>query len=343
MYETHNNTAFQNLSDFDNFSIQEETNFKRVLLSPEYSTPIPADELILSWNASLSGESALNVEIRALCSGVWSRFYILGKWSLNASAFPRESITGQKDDMGEVNTDTLSLTNPAQAVQLRITLLAVEGAAFPALKLLSLCYTDTSSALQSLPPEKAAWGYELTVPAKSQLGWQDGNGWCSPTSTAMVLAFWAEKLNRLELDVTVPTAARAVYDRVWEGTGNWPFNTAYAGSFEGMIAYVTRLSDITELETLILAGAPPVASVSYDLLKGKEKAGDSGHLMVCCGFTADGDIVLNDPYYHADQGEVCRRVFSRERFIFGWKHSRNLIYLIYPDSFSIPSSLYNHW
>ena len=62
-------------------------------------------------------------------------------------------------------------------------------------------------------------------------------------------------------------------------------------------------------------GIPPIVSVSYDLLKGREKDNDPGHLMVCDGFTATGDIVLNDPAYHPDKGERCRRVFPRCNFL----------------------------
>lgn len=35
------------------------------------------------------------------------------------------------------------------------------------------------------------------------------------------------------------------WDYEYEGSGNWPFNTAYAGSFSGIDARVTRLHSST--------------------------------------------------------------------------------------------------
>ena len=91
----------------------------------------------------------------------------------------------------------------------------------------------------------------------------------------MVLRRWSQKLDRPEMFVDVPEVVKAIYDDDFGGTGNWPFNTAFAGSFSGMRAYVTRLSDIHELEQWVVAGIPPVVSVSYDLLLGKDKDGDA--------------------------------------------------------------------
>jgi hypothetical protein len=141
----------------------------------------------------------------------------------------------------------------------------------------------------------------------------------------------------------VPEVAHACFDRVYNGTGNWPFNTAFAGSLPGLRAYVTRLSDIRQLEDWVAAGIPPIVSVSYDLLKGKAKDEDPGHLMVCNGFTETGDIVLNDPAHHPERGEVARRVFPRDNFLKGWARSRNTVYLLYPENAKLPADPFGHW
>ena len=52
----------------------------------------------------------------------------------------------------------------------------------------------------------------------------------------------------------------------WPGTGNWPFNTAFAGQLRGMRGFVKRLEQVFELEELVRAGVPPILSVSFDLL-----------------------------------------------------------------------------
>ena len=61
---------------------------------------------------------------------------------------------------------------------------------------------------------------------------------CSPTSLAMVLAYYealpgeAETawVGRAHVDRVVDHVARMTYDHGYDGTGNWPFNTAYAAT-----------------------------------------------------------------------------------------------------------------
>jgi len=48
----------------------------------------------------------------------------------------------------------------------------------------------------------------------------------------------ARELTRPEMDRDVPDIANAIYDANWKGMGNWSFNTAYAGSYQGVRAYV---------------------------------------------------------------------------------------------------------
>jgi hypothetical protein len=134
---------------------------------------------------------------------------------------------------------------------------ALDGRA-PTLKFLGISLADTTALPPAREPNRAVWGKEITVPGKPQSGWPGASGWCSPTSTSMALAFWAKKLDRPELDVPVPDAAHATYDKVYGGTGNWPFNTAFAGAFPGIRAYVTRFSDMRDLEDWIEAGIPPI-------------------------------------------------------------------------------------
>ena len=55
-----------------------------------------------------------------------------------------------------------------------------------------------------------------------------GEVWCSPTSTSMVLAYWAGDTGPCE--PRVRAAVEGVYDWVYDGHGNWPFNTAYAAT-----------------------------------------------------------------------------------------------------------------
>ena len=155
-----------------------------------------------------------------------------------------------------------------------------------------------------------------------------------------LLAYWSDKLHRPEIDHTVPETAHSIQDPDLGGTGNWPFNTAYAGHYPGMRAYVTRLDDITELEDWIAAGISPVTSVS-SFINVNHKGGDDGHLIVCCGFTDTGDVVVNDP--GGSTAKPARKVYERQHFIDCWKKSRNTVYLVYPEDAAIPKNVYRHW
>src|SRR5205085_12613026 len=96
------------------------------------------------------------------------------------------------------------------------------------------------------------------------------------------------------VDPQVDFAARGVYDWNYHGTGNWPFNTAYAAS-RGLSAFVTRLRSLAEAERFIAAGIPVIASVSFSsgALSGAPIASTAGHLLVIVGFTSTGDVVVN--------------------------------------------------
>lgn len=334
--------AFACFADFGAFERSVDPGGDITLTSPTVPTGIPANEAIVSWNADTPPGAGIIIRCRTLRSGEWTAWYVMGRWSQDGVAWPRVSVDGQRDADGEVRTDTLALVEPAEGVQVQVSLHAASGQA-PELRFLAISLADTRHDAPDLDPDRAAWGREITVPGLSQLGWPGGSGWCSPTSTAMVLDFWSLRLSRPELDVTVPQTAAATYDAIYKGTGNWPFNAAFAGSFAGMRAYVARLSDIRELEEWVLAGIPPVVSVSYDLLRGKPKDQDPGHLMVCDGFTADGDIVLNDPAHHPERGEVARRVFPRADFLRAWRRSHYLVYLIYPIGAAVPGDRCGHW
>jgi hypothetical protein len=63
-----------------------------------------------------------------------------------------------------------------------------------------------------------------------------------------------------------------------------------------MNAVVTRLSSLTDLETLIRAGIPAITSQSFvkEELTGAGY-GTAGHLMAVTGFTAEGDVIAHDP------------------------------------------------
>jgi hypothetical protein len=326
---------------FTSFSAFKKTKgdqpLETVLTSPLLATRIKWDELIASWNVEMSKGSYLKIEARAIYPDCSTKYYVMGLWSRDPSRHPRESVSNQKDDHGDVSTDTLVLHRPCDRLQIRLTL-GPEDNQKPKLKFLGLCLSDTKSKVPALPPNRAAWGTLIPVPERSQMAYPNGKVLCSPTTVSMLMSYWSQKLMRPEIDRDVPEIVTEVYDANWQGAGNWPFNTGYAGSYPGMRGYVARLTDISELEDWLARGIPVGLSVCYDRLRGKGP-GPNGHLVVCVGFTEDGDPITNDP----GTSRNVRKTFPRKNLIYAWAYSRNTAYLIYPEETEVPTDRFGHW
>jgi hypothetical protein len=329
---------FVAIHQLENFSrTEDEKSEETVLLSPEVRTRITWRELVVSWNADMPEKAGLRVEARPISNGGTTKFYQLGHWSVDPSEFPRESVPGQVDADAQVATDTLILNRASDRVQFRLTLRGPNRSRVR-LKFLGICVTDPDAALEPLPPEKRAWGKVLAVPEKTQMIYPNGNVLCSPTTLSMLLDFWSIQLGRPELKKDVPEVEKAIYDAKWHGTGNWVFNTAYAGSLSGIRGYVTRFSDVAELEAWVSKGLPVGLSLCYNRLRGKGRE-PSGHLVVCVGFTETGDVILNDPGTRYN----VRKTFPRKNLIDAWAYSKNAVYLVYPEDTDLPEDRFGHW
>lgn len=337
-----NFSHFTGLDDFSQFTSSTNADGETVLLSPEIPAGMDWNELIVSWNAAAPDGTFLKIEASAQLPDHATKFYTLGLWSPDNKIFPRTSVNGQRDADGTVKTDTLVLKKPANAAQIRVTL-GGTNSALPTLKFLGLSFSDTKITPPVRLTDRAAWGKIIPTPERSQFGYPQEKGWCSPTSTSMALARWADVLHRPEMNLTVPDVAAKVYDGGFDGTGNWPFNTALAGSFSGMRAYVTRFNDMKELEDWITNGIPVILSTRWDLLRAGRTDTGSGHLIVCIGFTKDGDVVINDPATRLNKGDSVRHIYLRADVIKSWATSYNTVYLIYPVGAKLPEDHFGHW
>jgi hypothetical protein len=144
-------------------------------------------------------------------------------------------------------------------------------------------------------------------------------------------------------DPWVDAAARSTYDAAYRGTGNWPFNTAYAAPLAGR-AFVTRLRSLREAERFIAAGIPLVASISFGSgeLSGAPISASNGHLVVIAGFTDSGDVVVNDPAAPTRAG--VRRTYDRGQFENAWlPRSGGLVYVIRDDAHPLPGGAHTNW
>jgi hypothetical protein len=175
--------------------------------------------------------------------------------------------------------------------------------------------------------------------------YQDGGEvWCSPTSLSMVMAYWAGKTGDPNLNQPVPMIAAGTYDHVYQGWGNWPFNTAYASAY-GLKATVSRFSSIEQVERWIEMGVPVMASIAWDNRYGERQLSGApltlseGHVLVIGGFDPAGNVIVNDPA-GSDDSQV-RRVYRRDEFARAWfSGSGGVVYLVYPRGWSIPDRTY---
>lgn len=337
----HPYSQFTEFTDFGSFAFSRNGD-ETVLLSPELKSAADWNELVVSWNAKAPAGSYIKVEARALGQGYSTKFYIMGMWSPDDKAFPRVSVNRQRDAYGTVNVDTLILHQAAGAVQIRLTFGRNAGR-LPKLKFLGLSFCNTTIAPKVLPANREAWGKIIPVVERSQQSYPGGNGWCSPTSVSMALAHWGSVSNRVDWNLDAPEVAAGVFDHNFKkATGNWAFNTAFAGSLNGMRAYVTRFDDVSELEDWIAAGIPVIISARYDLLQDGRAPDLNGHLTVCRGFTENGDLVINDPWTDLRQESVSH-IYKRENVRRAWATSHNTVYLIYPEKAKVPADRFGHW
>ncbi|WP_104107845.1 peptidase C39 family protein [Nocardioides sp. 616] len=304
--------------------------------SPWVTESSDLSELIPSWQASTPGDSWIEVRARvrsaAQTVGSWDT---MARWSSTDRWIKRSSLSGQDDDLARVNADTLQVPAGATGWQLRVKLMRRTGSkAQPSLDRVGAMASRVLPRTAGTPASKAgvAAGTVLDVPAYSQMTHrghypQWGNGgeaWCSPTSTAMVLQYYGVNPAAGQAftpaghaDGIVDWTAQQVYDHGYRGTGNWAFNTAYAGTLLRS-SHVTRLPDLAAAEPHILAGTPLIVSVAFGRgqLTGAPISATAGHLMVLVGFTPEGDVVVNDPA--APTNASVRRTYDRAQFENAW-------------------------
>jgi hypothetical protein len=298
------------------------------------------DEVIPSWNVQPAKGASIRIELRGRNGAETTKWFRLADWSLDGQLWPRESLNGQKDADGDVLTDTLRFFRRFEELDLQVTMRWSGLGERPQLRLMTLAYADRERIVPNDRAQRTgAWGKFVDVPERAQGNYPRGNVLCSPTCVSMMLWHWSEVLKRPELDRDVPEVEAGVWDPVYRGAGNWPFNTAYAGSFPGIRGYVARFTSIADLERWTEVGVPVVCSVSLNLLRGMPPKGDTGHLVILVGFTADGDPIFNDP---AKRDEV-RRIFRRADFERAWLNSRRTVYLIHPENVRIPKGGNGLW
>jgi len=271
----------------------------------------PAREGVLSWNTFSEGGTLEFRLLRAHAPATpWLQF---AEWTSDG----RKSFSPTHEDV-TVDVDIIRSAQPFDGIEVR-----APGVEFNALAFAMPVHTEPS-----LPYGASA--RVLDVPARSQYVAPEERGWCSPASLSMLNAYHG-------LDYDVTETARAVFDRAYNGTGNWSFNVAFSGSL-GLRAAVVYLRNLDHAQRLIEAGLPIAISYSWSdgELPGAPLEHSDGHLAVLCGFTDNGDCAMNDP-----AAPNIRVVYPRGAIERIWQRNNGVAYAIAPagrDFISIVNS-----
>lgn len=329
--------------------------------SPWTAPGFPLTRLIASWKARTPGNSRVRVDVRGRSGSSTSSWDTLAVWAEGDRFLKRTSRPAQADDLGSVDVDTWVAPAAVTTYQLRVTLARRAGQRLsPWIDTIGAT-ASRLPAVSSVPTSEPgqASGIVLDVPGYSQMIHRGhypeygagGEAWCSPTSTSMVLGYYGalpaaaaySSVPADHVDPWIDHAARMTYDYAYRGTGNWPFNTAYAATLVDR-AFVTRLRSLQEAELFISAGIPLVASIAFGrgALGGAPISSSAGHLLVISGFTETGDVVVNDPAAGTDAG--VRRTYDRGEFENAWlPTSGGTVYVIADVAHPLPVSPRGNW
>lgn len=322
--------------------------------SPWVTPRVGFTQLVPTWNATTPPGSWIQVFVQVRDDlGNTSKPKVLGRWSLRDGGLKRSSAGTQSDAVARVSTDTVVASRRTlKSYRITVRLLRTPGRKAPAVGALGAVTSTPTSALPatSKPLKKSA--APLSVPAYSQMTHlgqapQYGGGgeaWCSPTALSMVLSYYGRLpgpaayrwVPQKYSDRWVNHVARMTYDYAYEGTGNWPFNTAYAATRTGN-AFVTRLVNLRMAERFIRAGIPLIVSIKFSRgqLSNAPISATAGHLVVLTGFTPEGDPIVNDPA--ANSNGSVKRVYDRAQFEHAWlRGSYGMTYVVHDADHPLP-------
>lgn len=278
---------------------------------------------VISWCADAPEGTTVEADLQAEVEGTWLPWRTMARWEGGRGG---TSVQQEAAEGCSVDVDTLVIAKGRTARRFRYR---VQEKGNARLRFVAVSAWRRDDRAPFAADRSPAWGRTLDVPRRSQMV-EDASirgDICSPTSLSMVLEHFGVK--RATRDV-----ADAVYDRAARIYGNWPLNTAFAATTGMRLAYVARFRGLEELEAEIAAGRPVIISHKWKEgeLTGAPVPKSNGHLIVVVGFTEIGDVVVNDPAAHPDQGEDVRRVYPRKEIYHTWlENAAGIAYVILPE------------
>jgi len=285
------------------------------LLTPEIRAREPFFEALVSWNVRMQRQTGMTVELRVRDGDDWSPWLFVGEWG----AVPDELERVTEFDGGRIDVDFFTSDGEFDAIQLRFD---VHGQGSIELRRFDLCLTGAQEPKRSGESRPSSRRYVcLDVPTRSQRTEEESirDRICSPTTVAMVMEYRG---------VSRPTSevARLLYDERNDIYGNW--TRAIQGAYElGVPGYLTRISDWSSAERIVMQGQPLVASIRTpeEGLTGAPYVSTAGHLLVIVGFDEVGNVIVNDPA--AETAEEVRLVYPRHEMEQAWMGKGGVAYV----------------
>lgn len=300
----------------DNHSPGKEGFF----ISPSIESEFGFTHMVPFWNATTPAGTGIGVKAKLKIDDEWSPWLKIATWNEN-----KPSTYDTSSPRVETKIDTLAFkSRKADEFKLLVELYSENSDNAPTVRLIGATYWNSREKNQSTKSGVTGYLKDLEVPKESQFEEPASIAplICSPTALSMVLQYYGNQVNPVEV-------ARGVYDNGAEIYGNWPFNTAYAAR-HGLEAYVRYFTSIKGIKDEIAAGRPTVVSLAYEKgeLDGSPIESTAGHLVVVRGFLEKGDqeyVIVNDPAAKTDRS--VRRSYRLDQFISAWN---NIGYVIRP-------------
>lgn len=273
-----------------------------------------SNKLVVSWNCKtdVSNHLELFAKVKDEKKNI-SNWLSYGQWSKDESG----SVDGQCHEMFGIDVDEIYSEDKIQYIKIKV-ILSRKYSEAKSPELVGLYIAEKRAFQESIIEVP---NIDLEVPEMSQMLIHDiGSVACSPTSLAMVLNYYGQDLQVLDV-------AKGCYDVAADIYGNWAYNVAFASEL-GFEAYVDYCEDITTLVTYIQSGLPIVASVkTTETITNAPQAYPEGHLLVIRGFKKDdvSYVIVNDPASKTE--EDVKRYYLLEEFLSIWRH---VIYVIKP-------------
>jgi hypothetical protein len=154
--------------------------------------------------------------------------------------------------------------------------------------------------------------------AESGRGWRP-QGYCGPVAMQMVLDFYGVKKSRDYLALTNPDTGEVFRSDQYNGQ---MYIKGVGSVYSVMVKMARSLGfdlteqawlngELSELAKLVKKGRPQIVSVRGVLrFTNGRKRRTGGHILLVRGFTAEGNLIINDPALHSADVQISAKNFQ---------------------------------